>query len=183
MIIGIAGKIASGKTEVLGILKEKGFKCINSDEIVHELYKEGREGQKKIREVFGEKFLLDNGNVNRGLLRELVFSNLEELEKLNSLIHPLVSDEIGNIDLNGNVAIEAAYFDKEHLGKFVDKILFVERNDEEIKKVLMNDRGFSGDMADGVLEFYRKPFRIDYVVENKGSLEDLKLLVEKTLGL
>lgn len=183
MIIGIAGKIASGKTEVLNILKEKGFQCINSDEIVHELYKNGNKGQKEIRKIFGEKFLLDNGDVNRVLLRELVFSNLEELNKLNSLIHPLVSDEINNVNLSGNVAIEAAYFDEKHLGKLVDEILFVERNDEEIKKVLMNDRGFSDEIADGVLKFYRKPSKIDFVIENKGSLEDLKSLVVKTFGL
>ena len=183
MIIGIAGKIASGKTEVLNILKKRGFKCINSDKIVHELYKEGNEGQKKIKEAFGERYLLDNGDVNRMLLRELVFSNLEELEKLNRLIHPLIINEIEKIDLSGNLAIESVYFDEENLGKFVDRIIFVERMDEEIKKVLLNKRGFDVEMADRILKIYKKPSRVDYYVLNKGSLWDLKLLVEKTLGL
>ena len=57
MILGITGKIASGKSEVLKILAEKDFFVIDADKVVHNLYKKNGVGSKIVSDVFGDKYL------------------------------------------------------------------------------------------------------------------------------
>jgi len=175
MILGVCGKIASGKSEVMGVLGEFGFHLLYADDIVHALYESGGLGAKKITEVFGCEFLNEDGSVNRKMLRELVFLDIEKLQILNDAIHPLVSDEMRKmISSNGNTAIESVYFDEGLLGAFVDKLLWVDRDVSRIKEVLSRQRGFSDELADKTLLLIQKPEKTDYVIANNGNLDDLK---------
>lgn len=176
MILGVCGKIASGKSVVMKILAKRGFYCIDADKIVHVLYKKGATGSKKIAAYFGEQFLRSDGSVNREKLRKVVFADDDERKMLENLIHPEVYAEIQRLlpKLSGkNVAIESVYFDQGFLGDFVDKILWVERSEGEIKKVLIKERGFSSAMAQKLADLIQKPKKVDFVIENYGELKDL----------
>lgn len=176
MILGVCGKIGSGKSEVMKILKKNGFSLIDADKIVHDLYKKGAVGSKKIAAYFGRRFLRADGSVNREKLREIIFADDDERKMLENLIHPEVYAEVQHLlpKLRGkNVAIESVYFDQGFLGDFVDKILWVDRPEGEIKKVLMKERGFFKEMAQKLVDLIQKPKKVDFVIENDGSLEDL----------
>lgn len=181
MILGITGKIASGKTEVMKILAKNGFYCIYADKIVHELYKSGEEGAKKIENVFGKEYLKKNGQVDRIKLRNLVFNNPKKLEILNKAIHPLVFKKIRILlnEMEGkNIAIESVYLDLNFFDDgLIDKIIWIERPVEEILKVLTNDRRFSENLAKKAAKFITKPKGVDFIVENEGNLSDLKISV------
>lgn len=180
MILGITGKIASGKTEVMKILAKNGFYYIYADKIVHELYKSGGDGAKKIENVFGNGFIYKNKNVNRKKLRNLVFNNPKKLEILNKTIHPLVFKKIRILlnEMEGkNIAIESVYLDLNSFDGLIDKIIWIERPIEEILKVLINDRGFSENLAKKATKFITKPNKVDFVVKNEGNLSDLKVFV------
>jgi dephospho-CoA kinase len=179
MIIGVNGKIASGKSEVLKILGERGFYCIDADKIVHDLYGEGGTGAKVVAAVFGDEFLAKDGSVDRVKLRDVVFADEAKLKLLNDVIHPLVYEEIAFLTKaheGEDVAIEATYFDPNFLEDFVDKLIWVERPDSEILKVLVEERGFTPELAEKVLNNIEKPADVDFVVENDGDLGDLKIL-------
>lgn len=184
MIIGVNGKIASGKSEVLKMLSACDFYCIDADKIVHDLYRSGSSGAKVVAAVFGEGFLNEDGAVDRMKLRDEVFADENKLKLLNDVIHPLVYEEIaGLIQKNPgkNIAIEATYFDHDFLEDFVDKLVWVERPKVEILKVLTNERGFSPELAERVSSNVEKPADVDFILKNDGDLNDLNLEVGSIL--
>ncbi|MFA5947658.1 MAG: dephospho-CoA kinase [Candidatus Gracilibacteria bacterium] len=184
MILGITGKIASGKSEVAKILKNKGFLVIDADKIVHDLYEKNMKGAKVIKKHFGEDFFNKEGSVDRKKLGEFVYTDIRVLNFLNWLIHPLVFNEI-KLKLkkikSKNIVIEAVYFDKNYLSKIVDKITLVSRDDKTIKKVLLNDRKIDKKYVDFIVSTFKKPESDYLVLKNDGSLNKLKNAVDKLL--
>lgn len=87
-IIGLTGGIGSGKSTVARYIEGKGVPVYIADDEARELTNSA-EVIAKIVDVFGEKILI-NGIVNRKVLSEIVFNNAENLETLNSIIHPAV---------------------------------------------------------------------------------------------
>lgn len=150
MIIGVTGKIASGKTLRMKEFEKDGFFCVYADDVVHELYKKGCRGQQFIELEFGDEYIGVDGDVDRIKLRNLVFSDPAELEKLNFLIHPLVHGAVGKLikGRRGNIAIESRYFYPGCLKDYIDELIVVERNYEDILRTLVEDRGFSRDLAE-----------------------------------
>ncbi len=177
MIIGVNGKIASGKSEVLKILSARGFYCIDADKIVHDLYVAGGIGAKVVAAVFGEGFLNENGAVDRMKLRDEVFADEAKLKLLNDVIHPLVYEEISGLlqkHVSENIAIEATYFDPNFFEDFVDKLVWVERPQEKVMETLVAERGFSQESSVIAFELINKPSKIDLELKNDGDLVSLK---------
>ena len=186
MILGITEKIASGKSEVLKILKKKGFYAIDADKIVHDLYKAGASGAIKVAAYFGKKFLNNDGSVNRKKLRDEVFNNDDERKYLENLIHPEVYSEIEELlgkHKDRDVAIEAVYFDANFLNDFVNKLIWVERDEDKILNTLTKERGFAVEMAKKLISLIIKPEKLSKVLKNNSTLDDFKNLVLKTLNL
>jgi dephospho-CoA kinase len=71
-------------------LESSGWRILDTDAIVHELYRSGGAGSKIVVDAFGPSVLNEDQSVNRALLGQLVFSSAEKRHLLNSLIHPLV---------------------------------------------------------------------------------------------
>lgn len=86
MIIGITGSIACGKSTVSGYLKSKGYVVIDADKIGHEALDSDYVKEKLIL-TFGND-ILENNKINRRKLGELVFGKSNNLNILNSIIHP-----------------------------------------------------------------------------------------------
>ncbi len=186
MILGITGKIASGKSELLKILKNNGFYTIDADKIVHDLYKSGASGALKVAAYFGKKFLNKDGSVNKEKLRDEVFQNDDERKYLENLIHPEVYREVEDLLVKykgKNIAIESVYFDSDFLDDFVDKLIWVERDEDKILKTLTEERGFSLGLAKKIISLFMKPEKLSNVLKNNSTLDDFKNLVLKTLNL
>ena len=186
MILGILGKIASGKSEMLKLLKKKGFYIISADKIVSDLYKPGATGAMKIANCFGDKFLNKDGSVDKNKLRDEVFNNDDERKYLENIIHPEVYNEILLLlkkHQGRDIAIESVYFDNNFLEDFIDKIYYVDRPDEDILKTLVGKRGFDISLAKKVLDIFDIPTDLKNVIKNNSSLDDFKNLVLKTLNL
>ena len=93
-IIGITGGIASGKSTVTEFLRQKGFQVVDADAVVHQLQKPGGRLYRVLVEHFGEKILLENGELNRPLLASLIFSNPEEQEWSKSTQGEIIREEL-----------------------------------------------------------------------------------------
>jgi len=171
-VLGVCGKIASGKSAVLKILEKHGWVTIDADKIVHKLYESDMPGQRMICDFFGEEFMKKDGGVDRVKLRKVVFNNAKKLEILNKLIHPLVFAEISKVlskvESDKKVALESVYV------RDVDKVLFVERPASQIKKELVSKRGLSLKMADAVLGIQSLPKKFDLKILNNSTLKALE---------
>lgn len=96
-IIGITGGIASGKSTVTNFLRQKGFQVVDADAVVHQLQKPSGRLYQVLVEHFGEKILLENGELNRPLLASLIFSNSEEQEWSKRTQGEIIREELATL--------------------------------------------------------------------------------------
>ncbi|MBO5534782.1 MAG: dephospho-CoA kinase [Clostridia bacterium] len=93
MRIGITGSIACGKSTVAGYLRSLGYRVVDADAVSRELTAENGRALPKVREAFPGCFEAD-GTLNRKALGAVVFSDPEAKKRLESILHPLILDEI-----------------------------------------------------------------------------------------
>ena len=95
--LGLTGGIATGKSTVKKLIQSRGFKVIDADEISHELTSPGRLGYQKIISYFGTDILNPDSSLNRQKLGALVFSNESQRLQLESILHPLIQEEVSRL--------------------------------------------------------------------------------------
>jgi len=93
-IVGLTGGIGSGKTTVANMFAELGIELVDADIIAREVVEVGSKGLYEISAHFGSEILNQDKSLNRAKLRELIFSQPDELEWLNELMHPMIRDKI-----------------------------------------------------------------------------------------
>ena len=96
-IIGITGGIASGKSTVTNFLRKQGFQVVDADAVVHQLQKPGGRLFEALVQHFGQKIILENGELNRPLLASLIFSNPEEREWSKQIQGEIIREELATL--------------------------------------------------------------------------------------
>lgn len=94
LTIGLTGGIGSGKSTVARILQKYGAKVIFADDVAKELTEPDMPAYRKIIEYFGTGIIGDDGRINRKKLADMVFSDKEELKRLNEITHSFVAERI-----------------------------------------------------------------------------------------
>lgn len=94
LIIGLTGGIGSGKTTVATFFADLGVDVVDTDAIAHELTLPQGAAISAIREAFGEKYMTDEGALDRKEIRQLVFSDNNSRRKLEAILHPLIRTEV-----------------------------------------------------------------------------------------
>jgi dephospho-CoA kinase len=122
--IVLTGGIATGKSTVANLFKLHGFLCIDADAIAHTLLDENAS---TIAELFGSQYV-ENNKVLRKKLGELIFSNEEEKQKLESFIHPLIKKSIEK---------ESELFEANNKPYLIDIPLFFEKRNYDIKEAIV----------------------------------------------
>jgi dephospho-CoA kinase len=88
-IIGLTGGIGSGKSTVANYIASKGIPVYVADEVAKELMKQP-EVIIQIQTIFSQNVIAPDGKLDRKAIAQRVFSNPDELYKLNAIVHPLV---------------------------------------------------------------------------------------------
>lgn len=91
--MGLTGGIGSGKTTVANLFAERGVAVIDVDVIAHKLTAVDGAGIAAIHAAFGSDFIAANGAMDRKKMRELVFSNADAKQRLETILHPLIRSE------------------------------------------------------------------------------------------
>ena len=91
---GLTGGIATGKSTVAAMLREHGFPVLEADKVSHTLIQPTAVGYEKVLARFGRDILDPAGTINRSRLAAIVFNDCEKLNQLNSILHPLVEQEV-----------------------------------------------------------------------------------------
>ena len=92
--IGLTGGIGSGKSTVAHMLQQLGCQIIDADAISRASTAPGGAAMQAIAQAFGPGLLTPEGALNRDAMRQLVFFNPEAKKQLESIIHPIVRDQI-----------------------------------------------------------------------------------------
>lgn len=93
LAVAITGGIGAGKSAALAAFRAHGAATVSSDEIVHHLLATDDGVRDALVARFGEDILGEDGRPDRAAIARSVFRNREELDFLESLLHPLVSRE------------------------------------------------------------------------------------------
>jgi len=91
--LGLTGGIGSGKTTVANLFAELGASLVDTDLIAHQLTSPGGIAIPEISRQFGQEFILPDGAMDRGKMRERVFNHPEEKARLEAILHPLIRNE------------------------------------------------------------------------------------------
>lgn len=182
MIIGLTGSIATGKSTVSRMLKEKGYPIVDADEISRLVVEPGSPVLTSIAEAFGTDVLLSDGSLNREKLGSLIFNDKDKREKLNGIIHPAVRAEMIRqkeewLEKEANTIImDIPLLFESKLHSYVDKIIVVSAAPAIQRERLMARNGYSAEEADArinsQLPIAEKENGADAVIDNNGTLKE-----------
>jgi dephospho-CoA kinase len=194
MIVGLTGGIGSGKSVAGDFFIELGIDVIDADHVSKNILDDNELAKKLFLEHFGEKFIDKNNNVDRALLRDEIFKNENKKEALESIIHPLVREEIFNFIKNSNsvykiIMVPLIY--ETNSQDFYDKIVVVDCKEEnQIIRASKRDNKTKNDIINIMKNQASSDERMsiaDEVIKNDSSLDDLKKQVikvhQKLLGI
>lgn len=88
--VGITGGIGSGKTTVARIFEVLGIPVFYADAVAKEIMVSDPILMDGIRAKFGTESYSDSGLLNNKHIANIVFNDADQLEVLNSLVHPAV---------------------------------------------------------------------------------------------
>ena len=190
-IIGVTGGIGSGKSLVANILKENGCVVADADEntkvVLHR-----KEVQQQLVEWWGAKVLDDNGNVDRAFVASIVFNEENELNKLESLIHPLVrklqEETFNNAPKDAiGLVIDAPLLMESGLDTLCDVIIFVDSPFETRLKRVVEHRSWNEEQlrkrGASQIGLDTKRSSADHIIINDGDIVHLDGQVESILSL
>jgi dephospho-CoA kinase len=86
--VGLTGGIATGKSTVVGMLRELGCHVLEADKIAHRMIEPGGAAYDEVVREFGRGILQPDGRVDRPRLGAIVFADPKKLARLNAIVHP-----------------------------------------------------------------------------------------------
>jgi dephospho-CoA kinase len=189
LLVGLTGNIASGKSEVARLLRERGATLIDADVLAREAVQPGTKALETIVGIWGKEVLDPDGTLDRGALRRIAFSDQAELEKLNAIVHPEVTRlrdaEIEKARARGDkvvVCVIPLLFER-NLANDFDYVVLVDAPRALRLERLAETRGLEETEAMNMIASQMpaelKLARADYSIDNVGSLEDLEKKVDK----
>uniref|UniRef100_A0A3B5L619 Dephospho-CoA kinase domain-containing protein n=1 Tax=Xiphophorus couchianus TaxID=32473 RepID=A0A3B5L619_9TELE len=87
-LVGLTGGIASGKSAVSSMLRELGCPIIDADVVARKVVEPHTPAYSRIVYHFGHEVLLENGQIDRQKLGQIIFAHEEKRRLLNSITHP-----------------------------------------------------------------------------------------------
>jgi dephospho-CoA kinase len=192
LVVGLTGGIASGKSTVSNLLREKGFTIIDADLEARFAVEVGEPAYNEIVAYFGTEVLQANGEINRPKLGEIIFNNEEKRKKLNSIVHPAVRRRMNKkrekaIE-NGEklVVLDIPLLFESKLTSMVDKVLLVYVDAETQLKRLMDRNHYSKEEAlsriKSQMPLTDKIALSDAVIDNNGTIENTELQLTQILS-
>ncbi len=173
LVVGLTGKIGSGKSTVAQILEEFGAHVIDVDSIGHEVLRM-QDIKDSLKEVFGEE-IFSGFDIDRKKLASVVFSNPQKLAILEQIVHPVMRKNIEEKinSLNGLIVIDAAILHRLKLDKLCDFVITVAAPMDKIIERLKS-KGLSEDEIYQRLASQEDMIKSNHVLVNDSDLFSLR---------
>jgi len=189
MIIGLTGGIGTGKSTAADILRDCGLQIIDADEVYHGLLFPGSLITEKIRRIFGAEYFDPDGKLNRRLLGARVFTDPHKLQLLESITHPRLKEEINALlsqarRTGRDTVLDHPLLFEMKMESLVDEVWVVTCPRSLQVSRICRRNGLSPEEAEerinAQLPMEIKEARADVVINNTGTIDDLRILLEKT---
>lgn len=187
--VGLTGGIASGKSEVAGMLAAKGAAVIYADQIGHEAYRRGTDEYLQVVAAFGSDVIGEDGEIDRRRLGAKVFDDTEARQRLQAIVWPamrrMMEERLATLEEQGVrvAALEAAVLIEADWLPLVDEVWVVEASPEVARQRLMSYKGLSSAEAEArlgaQLSNEERRRHADVVIDNGGSLEETRRQVDR----
>ena len=194
MIIGLTGGIGSGKSIAGKYFNELGIDTIDADDVAKNILDDNSKAQQLFLKCFGDEFLDQDNKINRDLLRAKIFIDIEKKNKLESIIHPIVLEEITEFisksDSIYSIIIVPLIFET-NSQDFYDKIIVIDCDEDlQIERASQRDDKSEQDIINIMKNQASREERnsiADDIILNDSTLENLKgnilKLHQKLLGI
>jgi len=188
-IIGLTGGIGAGKTEVARILSRRGIPVINTDQLSREVVEPGSPGLQGVVARFGKSVLRADKSLDRKALARRVFAKPAERLALEAILHPLIRERTeAHIALleEGNTPVcilESALLFEAGQDNLCDAVIAVIADNNLRAKRVKRREGLTVEQfqqrVGAQINDDKRRLLADIIVENNGSLEDLRRAVNR----
>ena len=194
MIVGLTGGIGSGKSVAGKYFNELGIDIIDADDISRSILDNNIKARKLFLENFGNNFLDKNNKIDRDLLRSEIFKNPDKKDLLESIIHPIVKEEISKFIEQSNSIykiIMVPLIFETNSQNFYNKIIVVDCDiNHQIDRASKRDNKSKKDIENIIKNQATREERLsiaDEIILNNSTIEDLKAEIikvhQKLLGM
>ncbi|XP_077979194.1 dephospho-CoA kinase domain-containing protein-like [Glandiceps talaboti] len=192
-LIGLTGGIASGKSTVANFFRQLGCPILDADLIAREVVQPNKLAWKKIVQYFGNEILLEDGQLNRPMLGQIVFSDPAKRKVLNSITHPEIQKsmmwQIFLHFIRGHqfVILDIPLlYEGSKMIKILKEVVVVSCDEETQLQRLMQRNSFTEEEAQSRIHA-QMPLRhkcqlAHHVIDNTGSIEQTQEQVEALCG-
>ena len=189
-LVGLTGGIGSGKTAVSDLLAQMGAGIIDTDLIAHQITAPGGIAIAPIQAKFGSEFIEPSGALDRAKMRTLVFGSPDARKSLEEITHPLIrqetlrqAKELVETGVPYLVFVVPLLIESGSWVDQIDYLVVVDCPEETQIQRVMQRSNLSRTEVEGILNAQAsRQERLQLanaVIENQGSLSDLKLAVEQ----
>lgn len=189
--VGLTGGIATGKTTVASMLRDRDVPVLNADTLGHELLEPGQAAYDEIVAVFDEDILDADGKVNRAKLGGVIFADAQKRARLNQILHPrileIVQKWFAALDEPGGpgfAVVEAALIFEARYNQNLDKLIVCWcRPEQQLERLTL--RGLSVEEAKqrvaAQMPLDDKRKLADEAIDCSGSIEETQRQVDRVI--
>jgi dephospho-CoA kinase len=188
LVIGLTGSIGTGKSEAARYLAQLGASVIDADQVGHEAYTPQSEAWHKVVGAFGKEILDSSGEIDRRKLGAIVFSNPDQLARLNQIMHPMMASMVEDKieDLRGQgvevVVVEAALLFEAGWDSLVVEVWVTDSPEDVVIQRLSERNGMTQEEArkriSAQMDRSKRLSRADFVIDNSRDI----LAMESAIG-
>jgi len=182
--VGLTGNIAAGKSTVAEVWRSLGATVVDADELARRAVDPGTPAFSAIAAEWGDEVVEPDGGLDRAALRRIVFADPAARERLEQIVHPAVAglrEELyREAEARGEPVIVAdipLLFEVGLVDEF-DVVVLVDAPEETRLARLVGDRGLDPSEAQKMIASQMssalKRARADYVIENEGTLGEVR---------
>lgn len=181
VVIGVAGAVASGKSEVARAFARLGFVHNDADRHARDVLR-SEDARREIVRWWGPDVLDERGEIDRARVADIVFRSEPDRRRLESLIHPVVAErreqELEEARRSGapGLVIDAPLLFEVGLDRRCDAVVFVQADDAVRARRVAESRGWSADelrRRDAAqMSADEKRRRSDFLIDNSDASAD-----------
>lgn len=194
MYLGLTGNIAGGKSTAAKMFERLGCYTIDTDILSRRVMAKEGLAYPSVVDSFGVDVLDEEGNIDRAVLRKVVFNDDSARKRLEEIVHPAIlkteSRLVGEIKGKDDKAIiltqAALCVETGAYTRFDGLIVVYCEPEEQLKRLMLRDN-ISREDAEKIIRTQmpidEKVKYADFIVDNSGTPEETEKDVKRVYDL